>query len=211
MLNSQTFSRIKARQRGASAVEFGIIAMLFFTLFFGIIEFGRFFYLYNTVQEVTRCAARQAVVTWKGDSDDWSEATVIVSTNPIRKIPIRQYCLFGHDELVAGWEIGKTNVRIRPLNVCDDISTPADETVVADPGSAADNIAECGSGTSKCIRFVEASLWCDVKEEGDEKICDPSTHRIIYQPNFGLIPLQVNIPGSTVCMPAESLGYGMTP
>lgn len=165
-------------------MEFSIIAILFFTLLFGIIEFGRFFYLYNTVQEVTRCAARAAAVNW---STQWDS--------------IRQQCLFGQNELVAGWEIGTTNIQLRHLNVCDDPSTPADDAVVANPGSAADNIAECSNNTSKCIRFVEASVWCS---SGQNCVAN----KVIYKPMFGLIPLRVGIPNSTVCMPAESLGYG---
>lgn len=183
-MNSRIILRMKTRQRGASAVEFGIIAVVFFTLLFGIIEFGRFFYLYNTVQEVTRCAARKAVVNW---SNQWGS--------------IQQQCLFGQNELVAGWEIGTTNVRFRHLNVCDDPSTPKDDAVVANPGSATDNIEACSNNTSNCIRFVEARLWCT-----GTKNC--ANNIITYQPMFGLIPLQVGIPGSTVCMPAESLGYG---
>lgn len=184
MLNWRSHCRIRSKQRGASAVEFGIIAMVFFTLFFGIIEFGRFFYLYNTVQEVTRCAARQAVVTWKGNNDDWSGTT------------IRQQCLFGHGELVAGWEIHGADIRLRALNLAFG---------VADPDSVEDNISNCVTNQAgpNCIRFVEASLWCS---NGD--YCDTVNNRIRYKPMFGLIPLRVNIPNSTVRMPAESLGYG---
>lgn len=181
MLNSRLFSRFKTRQRGAAAVEFGIIAVLFFTLFFGIVEFGRFFYLYNTVQEVTRCAARQATVKWTGDWDG-----------------IPQQCLFGHDELVAGWEIHAGDIHLRALNL---------KRNEANPGSIDDNISNCVTSPEdiNCIRFVEASLWCTTS---DPEKCDPITHRIIYQPNFGLIPwMSVNIPNSTVTMPAEGLGY----
>lgn len=168
-------------------MEFGIIAVLFFMLFFGIVEFGRFFYLYNTVQEVTRCAARQAVVTWKGN-DNWASSG------------IPQQCLFNNDELVAGWEIHGADVRLRALNLA------YGEVANNDPTSPSLNISNCvtnPAGTN-CIRFVEASLWCD---SGDN--CD--TNRIIYKPMFGLIPLRVGIPNSTVRMPAESLGYSPNP
>lgn len=171
--------KFKAKQRGASAVEFGIIAMLFFTLFFGILEFGRFFYLFNTVQEVTRCAARAAVVKWK---DNWGG--------------IPQQCLFDADELIVGWEIKKANVHLRALNLAGGEAAPA---------SISENISNCvtdPAGTN-CIRFVEARV---VKECEDES---GDCQLIQYQPMFGLIPLSVNIPGSTVTMPAESLGYAM--
>lgn len=55
---------------------------------------------------------------------------------------------------------------------------------------------------SKNEKYLEeASLRCD---EGTTNCAD---NRIIFQPMFGLISLRVGIPGSTVTMPAESLGY----
>lgn len=174
MVNNDRHSRIKARQRGTSSVEFAIIAILFFTIFFSIIEFGRFFYLFNTVQEVTRCAARAAVVKWTGD---WGG--------------IPQQCLFNQIELVAGWEVGTANVRLRALNLAGN---------EAYPSNVGENIANCiaDPADTNCIRFVQASV-----EVCANAVCQP----IQYQPMFGLIPLQVGIPNSTVRMPAESLGY----
>lgn len=199
-MNGRIILRTRARQRGAAAVEFGIIAIAFFTLFFGIIEFGRFFYLYNTVQEVTRCAARQAVVTWK---DDWYTSD-LTHVPPI--IPIPRQCMFGHDELVAGWEIHgwemkNANVRLRALNLQGGLYPNGNSTDEANPTSIVENISNCATDLAgkDCIRFVEASVQA-CNSQGAS--CQP----IQYQPNF--IPLRVNIPNSTVIMPAESLGYG---
>ncbi len=163
-------------------MEFGIIAIVFFTLFLGIIEFGRFFYLYNTVQEVTRCAARAAVVVWK---DNWSSS-------------IPQQCLFGQNELVAGWEIQKTNIHFRALNLNYGVANPAD---------IATNFSNCVNSPAdvNCIRFVEASIVIENSCDANGENCLP----VQYQPMFGLIPLRVGIPNSTVTMPAESLGYTM--
>lgn len=49
-------------QRGAALVEFAIIALLFFVILFGIIEFGRAWFTYNTLVEATRRGARVAAV-----------------------------------------------------------------------------------------------------------------------------------------------------
>jgi Flp pilus assembly protein TadG len=49
-------------QHGAAMVEFALIALLFFMLLFGIIEFGRAFFTYNTLVEATRRGARVATV-----------------------------------------------------------------------------------------------------------------------------------------------------
>lgn len=191
MLNSRKFIRSKAKQRGATAVEFGIIAMVLFLLFFGIIEFGRFFYLYNTVQEVTRCAAREGAVYWKSVAD---------------KDRIQRICIFqnedstGNVELIAGWEIQNIHVRLRYLNSPGATTGASPQPPL--PDSPEGNLSECEANTINCIRFVEASLWCTSGQN-----CDTTTNRITYQPMFGLIPLRVNIPNSTVTMPAESLGY----
>lgn len=54
---------------------------------------------------------------------------------------------------------------------------------------------------SKNKKYLEeASLWCMGTENCANNI-------IAYQPMFGLIPLRVGVPSSTVVMPAESLGY----
>ncbi|WP_316153312.1 pilus assembly protein [Cupriavidus sp. BIC8F] len=53
-------------QRGTTAVEFAIVAVLFFSVLLGILEFGRVLYTWNAVAEATRWGARQAVVCGRG-------------------------------------------------------------------------------------------------------------------------------------------------
>ena len=50
----------RRKQHGVAAVEFSLVAILFFTLVFGIIEVARAMYICNTLQEVTRRAAALA-------------------------------------------------------------------------------------------------------------------------------------------------------
>jgi len=49
-------------QHGAALVEFALIGLLFFIILFGIIEFARAFFTYNTLVEATRRGARVAAV-----------------------------------------------------------------------------------------------------------------------------------------------------
>ena len=58
----------RRRQRGAAAIEFALLAAIFFTLVFGIIEVARLMYVYNTLQEVTRRAAAAAANVNPGDA-----------------------------------------------------------------------------------------------------------------------------------------------
>ena len=49
-------------ERGATVAEFAVVALLFFTLIFAIIEFGRLLYTHNALTDATRRGARFAVL-----------------------------------------------------------------------------------------------------------------------------------------------------
>lgn len=49
-------------QRGAAMVEFALVAMIFFMLLLGIMEFGRWMFTLNAASEATRWGARLAAV-----------------------------------------------------------------------------------------------------------------------------------------------------
>lgn len=178
-------SRYGRRQRGAAAVEFAIVAMLFFTVILGIMEFGRILYVWNTVQEVTRRAAREAVVRSFADADKIARAAVF---NPEGSS--------GTAYLPAGLEITSANVKINYLN---------GNLVAADPMplDPSENISFCNDATraASCIRFVEAC----VATGGD------CTGSVQYAPMAGIFPfLAISIPVSSVIMPAESLGFSVS-
>ena len=50
------------RQAGVAAVEFAIVAILFFTLVLGVAEWARVLFVWNSAVEATRFGARVAVV-----------------------------------------------------------------------------------------------------------------------------------------------------
>lgn len=175
------------RQRGAAAVEFALIAILFFTLLLGIIEFGRLLYLWNTTQEVTRRAAREAVVR---------------NFSPAEQGKIRRAAVLqdeggsGTVSLPAGGEITNGVVNIEYLNVNQAPVT----SMPSDPG---DNIAACAdpARVNSCIRYVRVCI-----RQSAGSCVDPDP--VPYVPMIGLFPfLNVPIPASTVTMPAESLGF----
>lgn len=55
-------SRPRICQSGVAAVEFALVAAVFFTLLIGIMEMGRMLFYWNTAAELTRRGARIAVV-----------------------------------------------------------------------------------------------------------------------------------------------------
>ena len=50
----------RQNERGATIAEFAVVALLFFTIIFGIIEFGRLLYTHNALTDATRRGARFA-------------------------------------------------------------------------------------------------------------------------------------------------------
>ena len=52
----------KNKQVGAAAIEFALIAAIFFTILIGILEMGRVLFYMNSAAEATRFGARIAVV-----------------------------------------------------------------------------------------------------------------------------------------------------
>ena len=183
LIMKRTASRtLQRHQNGAAAVEFALIAIVFFTLLLGILEFGRLFYLYNTVQEVTRRAAREAVVRWVDQADT-----------------AKSLALFGGASLPAGAEITAANINIEYLTASGGTPTPF-------PASAEDNISACLSGPDGCIALVRVSITGATGAS-----CDPPfTASACYAPMMGLFSfLKVPITDSTVTMPAESLGFSL--
>lgn len=66
------------RQRGVAAVEMGIVLIPLVLLVFGVTEFGRAFYQYNTLAKATRDGARYLSAQGPGDTAQISAAKCIV-------------------------------------------------------------------------------------------------------------------------------------
>ena len=167
------------KQRGVAAVEFALIVFLLLTLLFVIIELGRLFYLWNTVQEVTRRAAREAVVQWVDEKDNIINAAH-----------------FGGEGLPAGDEINDLTIAIDYLDKNQQLINAVDY-----PASPIENVDLCEADAFNCIKYVRATIAGAVYRpmfglfEGAQ--FGPMT----------LPDLRIAVPSSTVIMPAESLGY----
>ena len=140
------------------------------------------------MQEVTRHAARAATVANIFDT---------AAMNTIMRNAIFRTT---SGPLIAMPQITDASIRIRYLNA---------SLTAASPSCQAENIRNCISdpnGTN-CIRFVEASI-CG--PGGNNGACS----NIAYTPwlpvlggAFDAATPVINIPRSTVVMPAETLGY----
>lgn len=57
-----TTRNFKRNERGAALIEFTIVATIFFTAMFGVLEFGRLLWTHNALRDAARRGARYATV-----------------------------------------------------------------------------------------------------------------------------------------------------
>ncbi|WGS45648.1 pilus assembly protein [Burkholderia sp. JSH-S8] len=82
-MNPRTRSPLRRRgQRGATVVEFALVAAIFCTMLIGICEFGRVLFYWNTASEAMRLGARTAAVC---DADATVIKKRITSLMPLLK------------------------------------------------------------------------------------------------------------------------------
>lgn len=179
-----------SRQRGVAAVEFALIAIVFFTFVFGIIEFARAMYICNTLQEVTRRAASLAATS------DFSDASVMQQVREravLRDSP--GYLAFAEPVTDAHIKIDYLSIQKSGTSL-----TMVPMSTASLPGSPAVNYANCLKDPygSDCIRFVRVRVC----EPDGSSTCTP----VPYQTLVSLITLPFKLPESTTIVNAEALG-----
>lgn len=189
-----TFTRTRillrppARQLGVAAVEFSLVAILFFVLFFGIVEIARAMYLCNTLQEVTRRAAALAVNT------DFSDDAAMQR--------VRRQAVFRDTpgQLWLGDPVSDQHIKIDYLRLPPNSSVPV-SLGSALPGSPLENRLNCGRdpNAANCIRLVRVRVCLPGGGAGE---CVP----VPYKTLFTLIPFSFPLPLSTTVANIETLG-----
>jgi Flp pilus assembly protein TadG len=130
------------KQQGVAAVEFALVAMLFFTILLAIIEIGRMLFIFNTMQEMTRRGAREAVVRWV---DAASQAD------------IKSIAVFNGASMPANPDLTAANITITYLQK-DGVTEVT--TLPGNPANPGDNLSACGDSTriANCIYYVRVSI-----------------------------------------------------
>lgn len=178
-------------QGGTAAVEFALLALIFFTIIFGIIEVARALYMLNTLQEVTRRAASAAATTSHIDAG----ALAVIRQNAIfRNSP---------GELAFGAPVTDRNVRIDYWALERQPDGSMAKTRITNgalPATSRRNLENCvgNPNAADCIRFVRVSICAD---DGAAE-CTP----LNYQPLVSLIPFQMPLSRATTISVVESFG-----
>ena len=192
--------RGRRRQGGVFAVEFAMLAALFFLFLFAMLEVARAVYLWNMVHEITRRAARGAAVA---DFSDAGALQAVRAHAVLRAAP---------GQLPLGGGISDAYVRIDYLSQAAGGAALAAVSVTVMPGCPQRNRINCLDDPhgASCIRFVRARLCVP----GDGARCE----RVPYRPVLPLLGTMfpsgagaVRLPGGTTMAVAESLGYPDNP
>jgi hypothetical protein len=178
----------RARQAGSVAVEFALIAIVFFTVVFATLELARVEYLLNTLEEVTRRAASAAANV---DFRDTNELQKVQANAVFRQSP---------GALVLGTPVTSDNVKIDYLWV-----SKADwdlKHMTTLPSCPVTNRTNCmtNAHADNCIRFVRARVCTSVDGDGN---CE----RLPYQMVFPFLDLsRMKLPAAETIVPVGSLG-----
>jgi hypothetical protein len=179
------------RQRGATAAEFALCAVIFFSALFFMLEISRALYLMHTLQEATRRAAAAAAVS------DFSDPVVM---NRIRQAAVLRDT---PGPLILGAPVTDAHIRIDYLSLTraqNGSMTMADipaTNLPACPARARINCVANPYGPS-CIRFVRVRVCAPGGE-----VCDA----VNYQPIFPLTGISFPLPQSITITKAETLGF----
>jgi Flp pilus assembly protein TadG len=176
------------KQRGVSAIEFSLVALIFFMLFFGIVELARAMYVINTLQEVTRRAAAMAVNT------DFTDGTAMQR--------VRELAVFRNSPglLMFGDPVSDEHVKIDYLRIPSNSTVPV-SIGAALPDSPQANRVNCAinQNAANCIRLVRVRICLP---GGDSESCTP----VSYSTLVSFIPFSFTLPRATTVANIETLG-----
>jgi len=166
-----------ADTRGATVIEFALVAFIFFLIMWGLLEFGRIFYVRNTEEYLTRCMTREAVVLKPSQFD-----------------AAKQSCLF-HASSMYTWPFYQTTpADMKSLFVIRYYLRNGNHVDEPNNTNYDDQINACLSDT-RCVTYVQTRLAPGTLQEF-------GLLRSWLQSSGSITE-----PDSAVTMPAESMGY----
>jgi Flp pilus assembly protein TadG len=178
----------RTRQAGSVAVEFALVAIVFFTVVFATLELARMEFLLNTLEEVTRRAAAAAA------NVDYRDTTAL------QKVQMDAVFRNSSGPLALGTPVTSDNVKIDYLSVSKATWDVSHMSTL--PACPAGNRLNCTTdpNADNCIRFVRARVCASMDSGGNCKT-------LPYQMVFPFLDLSgMELPSAETIVPAGTLG-----
>jgi Flp pilus assembly protein TadG len=178
----------RMRQTGSVAVEFALVAIIFFTIVFATLELARMEFLLNTLEEVTRRAAAAAA------NVDYRDTTAL------QKVQTDAVFRTSSGPLALGAPVTSDNVKIDYLSVSSGTWNLNHMSTL--PACPAGNRLNCTTdpNAANCIRFVRARVCASMDSGGN---CTT----LPYQMVFPFLDLSgMKLPSAETIVPAGTLG-----
>jgi len=178
----------RTRQAGSVAVEFALVAIIFFTVVFATLELARMEFLLNTLEEVTRRAAAAAA------NVDYRDTTAL------QKVQTDAVFRNSSGPLALGTPVTSDNVKIDYLSVSTATWDVSHMSTL--PACPAGNRLNCTTdpNANNCIRFVRARVCASMDSGGN---CET----LPYQTVFPFLNLSgIKLPSAETIVPAGTLG-----
>lgn len=178
----------RTKEAGGAAVEFSVVAILFFTVVFATLELARVEFLLNTLEEVTRRAAAAAA------NADYTD------TAAIHKIQADAVFRNSAGPLPLGDPVTADHIKIDYLSVSK--ATWDFNHMSKLPACPAGNRSNCMTDPTgdSCIRFVRARVCASMDDGGN-------CAQLPYQMVFPFLDLSgMKLPSAETIVPAGSLG-----
>ena len=181
-------SKGRTRQTGAVAVEFALVAMIFFMVVFATLELARMEFLLNTLVEATRRAAAAAA------NVDFRDATAL------RKVQTDAVFRTSSGPLALGTPVTSDNVKIDYLSMSKATWNPTHMSSL--PTCPAVNRLNCTTdpNADNCIRFVRARVCDSMDSDGN---CTKLPYQMVF-PFFDLFGMK--LPAAETIVPVGTLG-----
>jgi Flp pilus assembly protein TadG len=178
----------RTRQTGSVAVEFALVALIFFTVVFATLELARMEFLLNTLEEVTRRAAAAAA------NVDYRD------TAALQKIQADAVFRTSSGPLALGTPVTSDNVKIDYLSVSKTTWDVSHMSTL--PACPAGNRLNCTTDpdADNCIRFVRARVCASMDNAGN---CTALPYRMMF-PFLDLSGMK--LPSAETIVPAGTLG-----
>jgi hypothetical protein len=178
----------RTRQAGTVAVEFALVAVIFFTIVFATLELARMEFLLNTLEEVTRRAASAAA------NVDYRDAAAM------QNVQADAVFRTSSGPLALGTPVTSDNVKIDYLSVSR--ATWDLNHMSSLPACPAGNRLNCMTdpNADNCIRFVRARVCASMDPDGS---CTTLPYQMIF-PFFDLSGMK--LPSAETIVPAGTLG-----